>query len=155
MAFPSVRPGTMGGQSTKIPAKLCLNGRLWTQFGRFVSETFRKFRKKTISRGDLGQHRPEKFSSRCWIRRGAISSTLNVASSLGAPTSPWWTALTLRPVICGGRRPGFCYKHMWRSVCRKLRRKLSIVSQRAKNRVLRGCDGTTPANSHALGHGSR
>ena len=26
-----------------------------------------------ISRGDLGQHRPENFSSRSWIRRGAIS----------------------------------------------------------------------------------
>ena len=26
-----------------------------------------------ISRGDLGQHRPEEFSSRSWIRRGAIS----------------------------------------------------------------------------------
>ena len=33
----------------------------------------RSSRKKTVSRGDLGQHRPEKFSSRFWIRRGAIS----------------------------------------------------------------------------------
>ena len=32
-------------------------------------------------------------------------------------------------------------KHIWRLVCRKLRQKLSIVSQRAKNRILRGCDG--------------
>ena len=32
------------------------------------------------------------------------SRTLNVTSSLGAPTSPWCTALTLRPMICGGRR---------------------------------------------------
>ena len=28
-----------------------------------------------ISRGDLGQHRPEKFSSRSSIRRGAVSCT--------------------------------------------------------------------------------
>ena len=35
------------------------------------------------------------------------SLTLNVASSLGAPTPPWCRALTLRPVICGGRRSGF------------------------------------------------
>ena len=35
-------------------------------------ETFR-IPERTISRGDLGQHRPEKFSSRSWIRRGAIS----------------------------------------------------------------------------------
>ena len=57
----------------KIPAKLCLNGRLWTQFGRNIFRNFPEFREKTISRGDRGQHRPENFSSRCWIRRGAIS----------------------------------------------------------------------------------
>ena len=34
---------------------------------------------------------------------------------------PWCTALTLRPVICGGRRSGFCQKHIWRLVCRKVR----------------------------------
>ena len=45
----------------KIPAKLCLNGRLWTQFGRTIFETFQNPGKKTISRGDLGQHRPEKL----------------------------------------------------------------------------------------------
>ena len=32
-----------------------------------------------ISRGDLGQHRPEKFSSRSWIRRGAISCFLHTS----------------------------------------------------------------------------
>ena len=26
-----------------------------------------------MSRGDLGQHRPKKFSSKSWIRRGEIS----------------------------------------------------------------------------------
>ena len=57
----------------KIPAKLCLNGRLWTQSGAIVFWNSPKFRKKTISRGDLGHHRPENFSSRSWIRRGAIS----------------------------------------------------------------------------------
>ena len=56
----------------KIPAKLCLNGRLWTQFGRFYFWNFPGFLKKTISRGDLGLHRPEKFASKSWIRRGAI-----------------------------------------------------------------------------------
>ena len=34
----------------KIPAKLCLNGRLWTQFGRIIFRNFPGFRKKTISR---------------------------------------------------------------------------------------------------------
>ena len=57
----------------KIPAKLCLNGRLWTQFGIIAFRNFPEFREKTISRGDVGQHRPENFSSRSWIRRGAIS----------------------------------------------------------------------------------
>ena len=38
----------------------------------FFHVTFSVFRKKNISRGDLGQHRPAKFSSRSWIRRGAI-----------------------------------------------------------------------------------
>ena len=58
----------------KIPAKLCLNGRLWTQFiwWIFLFATFQNSEKKNISRGDLGQHRPEKFSSRSWISRGAI-----------------------------------------------------------------------------------
>ena len=71
-----LRPVTMKGQKfifPKIPAKLCLNGRLWAQFGRFFFRNFQEFRKSTISRGDLGQHRPEKFSSRSWIRRGVIS----------------------------------------------------------------------------------
>ena len=58
---------------SKIPEFFCLNGRLWTQFGRIVFYNFPEFRKKMISRGDLGQHRPEEFSSRSWIRRGAIS----------------------------------------------------------------------------------
>ena len=57
----------------KIPAKLCLNGRLWTQFGRNNIMKFSRIPEKTISRGDLGQHRPEKYSSRSWIGRGAIS----------------------------------------------------------------------------------
>ena len=39
----------------------------------FFFRNFSEFRKKTISRGDLGQHRPENFSSRSWIGRGAIS----------------------------------------------------------------------------------
>ena len=57
----------------KIPAKLCLNGRLWTQFGRRVLRFFSEFRKISISRGDFGQQRREKFPSRSWIRRGATS----------------------------------------------------------------------------------
>ena len=78
------------------------------------------------------------------------SRTLNVASSLGAPTPRWCTALTLRPVTCGRRRSGFCLKHFWRLVCRKLRRKLAVVSQRAKNRILRGCDGRPRDNRSKL-----
>ena len=41
----------------KIPAKLCLNGRLWTQyFDGIIFQDFTEFREKkstTISRGDL------------------------------------------------------------------------------------------------------
>ena len=73
-----------------------------------------------------------------------------MASSLGAPTGAWCRALTVRGVICGGRRSGFCQEHIWRLVCRKLRQKLSIVSQRAKNRSLRGCDGTPQDNTSNL-----
>ena len=32
-----------------------------------------------ISRGDLRQHRPDKFSSRSWIRSGAISCSPHTA----------------------------------------------------------------------------
>ena len=57
----------------KIPTKLCLDGRLWAQFCRFCCWNFPEFRTKSISRGDLGQHLLEKFSSRSWIRRVVIS----------------------------------------------------------------------------------
>ena len=85
------------------------------------------------------------------------SWTLNVASSLGAPTPPWCRALTLRPVICGGRRSGFCSKHIWRLVCRKLRplsplngRFFFIWEDVTEDRT------TTQVTSHSLrGHGSR
>ena len=56
----------------KTPAKLCLNGGLWTQFDGIIFRNFPEFLKKTISRGNLGQHRPEKSSSRSWIRCGAM-----------------------------------------------------------------------------------
>ena len=42
----------MEGQSLKfpkIPAKLCLNGRAWTQFDRITFWNFPEFRKKAIS----------------------------------------------------------------------------------------------------------
>ena len=71
-----VRPVTMEIQKFKFPkisAKLCLNRRLWTQFGNFPFYFSRISGKKTTSRGDLDQHRPEKFSSRYWIRRGVTS----------------------------------------------------------------------------------
>ena len=70
-----VRPGTMKGQKFKIPEDpnfAWAVGRLWTQFGMMLFWNFPEFQKKTISHGDFGQHRPEKFSSRSWIRRGAI-----------------------------------------------------------------------------------
>ena len=57
----------------KMPAKLCLNGRLWAQFGSAFFFFYSRIPRKTISRRDLGQHRREKFSSRSWIRRGVIS----------------------------------------------------------------------------------
>ena len=60
-------------------------------------ETLQNSGKKRISRGDLGQHWPEKFSSRSWIRRGAITCSPHTSfdeindsvvnsDSLGAPT---------------------------------------------------------------------
>ena len=65
----------MEGQSLKfpkIPAKLCLNGRLWTQLRRNISETFRNW-EKTIYRGDLDQHPPENSQADLGLKRGAIS----------------------------------------------------------------------------------
>ena len=41
-------------------------------------------------------------------------------------------------------------KYVWRLVCRKLRQKLFIVSQRAKIRVLTGCDGRPQDNTSKL-----
>ena len=68
-------------------------------------------------------------------------------------------SLTLRPVIRGERRSGFYYTNIYRLVCKKLSQKLPIVSQRAKNIILIGCDGRLQDNTsktpHALGHGSR
>ena len=56
----------------KIPAKGCLDGRLWAQFCRFFFGTFR-FSGGNKSRRDLGQHLLENFSSRSWVRCGMIS----------------------------------------------------------------------------------
>ena len=56
-----------------IPVKLCLDGRLWGHFCRICFRNFPEFRTISISRGHLGQHLLEKFSSRSWIRRVAIS----------------------------------------------------------------------------------
>ena len=78
------------------------------------------FRKKMSSRGGLGQHLLGKFSSASWIRRGVTSCSPYtsfdetndsvVKSERGELVRgydpPWCTALTLRPVICGGRRSG-------------------------------------------------
>ena len=69
-----------------------------------------------MSRGDLGQHRPKKFSSKSWIRRGEIScsphtsfdeindSVVNYERGelVRGSDPPLCTALTLRPVIWGG-----------------------------------------------------
>ena len=49
----------------------------------------------------------------CWSHTSFDKINDSVVSSergelVRAPTSPWCTALTLRPVICGGRRSGFC-----------------------------------------------
>ena len=127
----------MKGQILKFPKitpKLCLNGRLYGPNLVFFFLTFQNSGKKTISRGDLGQHRPENFSRRCLIRRGAISCSPHTSFDkmndsvvnsergelVGGSDPPFLCkALTLRPVICGGRRSGFCYKHVWRLVCRK------------------------------------
>ena len=68
------------------------------------------------------QHRLENFSSISWIRRGVISCAPHISFDeikdsvvkcergelVGAPALPWCTVLTLRSVMCGGRRSGFC-----------------------------------------------
>ena len=71
-----------------------------------------------MSRGDLDQHVLEEFSSRSWIRRGVILCSPrtsfdelndNVVNSergelvRGSDPPSWCSALTLRPVIYGGR----------------------------------------------------
>ena len=131
---------------------------------RFFSWNFPIFRRKWISGGDLGQHVLQKSSSISWIKSGTISCASNTSfdkinysvvkserSSLRAPTHPWCTVHMLRPAMCGGRRPGFCRKYIWRLVCGK-QRELSIVSQREN--ILYEDQRTTRAISHALEHGS-
>ena len=105
-----------------------------------------------ISQADLGLDAAQfrVLHTLCSTKSTTASWTLDVASSLGAPTPIWCTALTLRPVVCGGRRTGLCSKHVRRLVCRKLRQKLSIVSRRAKNRILRECDRRPQDNTSNL-----
>ena len=120
--------------------------------------------KKTISRGDLGQHRPEKFSSRSWIRRGAISCSPHTSFHEINDS----VVNSERGELVRGSDPHLVYsahstagdllpapirlllKTFWRLVCRQLRQKLSIVSQRGKNRILRGCDGRPQDNTSNL-----
>ena len=163
----SIRPVTMEGQNFEIPEDFSQPFARTVAYGPiFVEYDFKTFQnsgQKKISRGDLGQVL-EKFSSRSWIRRGVTSCSPHtsfdkvndsvVNSERGelvrGTTGAWCRALTVRGVICGGRRSGFCQKHIWRLVCRKLRQKLSIVSQQAKNRSLRGCDETPQDNTSNL-----
>ena len=71
-AGPNGRLIFLKGEFPKIPAKPGLDGRLWPRFCGFVFGIF-QFSEKKEPRCDLGQHLLEKFSSRCWIRRGVIS----------------------------------------------------------------------------------
>ena len=65
-----------------------------------------------ISQADLGL---DTAQFRVLHTHRSTKSTTAVNSEggeLGALTSFWCTTLTLRPVICGGRRSGFCSKHI-------------------------------------------
>ena len=148
----------------KISAKLCLNGRLWAQFCRCVFGNFPEFRKKTISRGNLGQHLLEKLSSRSWIRLDVISCSPHTSFDEVNDS----VMNSERSEIVRGSDPPLVYsahsmandlwrapirlllKHIGRLVCRKPRQKNPILSQRAKNRILRPCDGRPQDNTTNL-----
>ena len=84
---------------------------------------------------------------------------LNMASSLGAPTFPWCTVLTLRPVMCGGRRPCVSVKNTFGGWCVEIREKTFRSSPNGKKNDfwpdLTEDHRTTQATSHAVGHRSR
>ena len=64
----------MEGQNFEVPEDPSQNMPERSPMGLFFfSFNFPEFRKKTVSRGDLGQYLLEKFSSRSGIRRGVIS----------------------------------------------------------------------------------
>ena len=98
-----VRPVAMEGQRFEIPedpSQSVPEGSPMDPIWYYYFLKLSRIPGKTISHGDRDQHRPEKFPSRPWIRRGAISCfphtsfdeindsvvNSNVAGSLGAPT---------------------------------------------------------------------
>ena len=67
---------TMEGQECKIPEDPSRTLTERSPVGPFLYILFLELsnfpKKKNMYRGNLGQHRLEKFSSRSWIRRGVI-----------------------------------------------------------------------------------
>ena len=107
----------------KIPANFAWTVAYGPTFEDLFCATFRNSGKKRFlaailantclrsSQADLGLDTPSIFRVLHTLRSTkstAASYTLNMASSLGAPPPPWCTALTLWPMICGGRRSGIC-----------------------------------------------
>ena len=150
----------------KIPAKLCLNGCLWTQFGRFFFSTFQNSRKKrflaailaniglTISQADLGLDAAQ-FSVLHTLRSKnstTASWTLNLASSIGAPSPPLSIERSLygRWFVAGADQA--TVENTFGGWCVENWDKNSIVSQQAKNGILRGCDGRSQDNTSNLSH---
>ena len=122
------------------------------------------FYKQIINRGDLGQHLIEKFSSRSWIRSGVISCSPHTSfdeindSVVNSERGELVRGSDLPLVYSAHSTAGDLWrapirlllKTHWRLVCKKLRQTLSIVSQRAKNRNLGGCDGRRQDNTSNL-----
>ena len=116
---------------------------------------------------DLGQHRPEKFSSRYWIKRGAIScsphtsfrrnqindSVVNSERGKfvrGSDSPLVYNAHSTAGDLVEGADQASVKTHIRRLVCKNLKQKIFIVSRRAKKRISRGCDGRPQDNTSNL-----
>ena len=134
---------------------------------------FPEFQEKTISRGDLGQYLLEKFSSRCWIRRGVISCSPHtsfdeinhsvVNSERGelvrgsAPRLVYKRSLYGRWFVAGADQATVKITFGGWGVENWDKTFLSPLDRRRTEFWEDVTEGhrTTQATSHALGHGSR
>ena len=150
----------------KITVNLCLDGRPWAQLCR-ITYCFGTFQFSEIKRffaANLANVCLINCQGRSWNRRGVISCAPHTSFDEinGSVVN------SERGELVRGSDPPFVHsahstagdvwrapirlllKNAWRPVCRKLRRKLSIASHRAKYRTLSGFDGQPQDNTSNL-----